>query len=98
MPMTIVLETEDHSVVEQVLDVHNVILTLAGGQPGLRAISSVDPYGDTVFNHLQIPAVIEDLHRLAGHATNESEREILANVEQLARKSGQHLYMTFQGD
>ena len=60
----------------------------------------VDPVGDTVFNHLQIPAVLEEWSRLRSRAITEEETAFLTEVERLAQRClpevGQ--YLKFIGD
>ncbi|SRR5258708_2063285 len=106
MAMTVRLEYESNrstSALDQVFDFTDVIVRLgydAQGEPPLELLQFVDPYGHTVFNELQMPAVIRDLKQLLAKARTEEEREALLGVERLAKRSlaEHHLYLWFYGD
>jgi hypothetical protein len=65
-----------------------------------RCLGVVDPYGDTVFNRLQMPFLLDDLARLDLSSANDAERRGLLRLEALARRCGEgtHLYLRFIGD
>lgn len=106
MPMTVRLEYESKkstAALGQVFDLTDAIVRLgheAQGESPLELLQFVDPYGHTVFNELQMPAVIRDLKRLLAKARTEQEREALLGVERLAMQNlaEHHLYMWFYGD
>ena len=60
----------------------------------------VDPYGDTVFNQLQIPVVLQDLRLLATTPLGKDQlsqiRGIEARIE--AYVQNPHFYLRFIGD
>jgi hypothetical protein len=60
----------------------------------------VDPYGDTVFNQLQLEQLIEDLQLLEISTSNDSDqtaiRELLRLVQQCSDRP--HIYLRFIGD
>ena len=60
----------------------------------------VDPYGDTVFNRLQMEAVLQELDRLAAQADGTSESQFFERLRGAAtRCAGEpHLYLRFVGD
>ena len=60
----------------------------------------VDPYGDTVFNRLQMPAVLEEMHLLRKARTEEEDRIVIDKLIELACLCQQepHLYLKFIGD
>ena len=66
----------------------------------LELLQYVDPYGHTVINELQMPAVIRDLRRLRARARSDQEKDALDEVEKLAalNMSHHHLYLWFYGD
>ena len=60
----------------------------------------VDPYGDTVFNRLQMTALLEDLRALRQNPDNSQHEGVLGEIETLVRR-GQatvHTYIKFIGD
>ena len=60
----------------------------------------VDPYGNTVFNHLQMPQLLEEIDLLIGRCADEESKGLLENVRELAEKcrKSNHLYLRFRGD
>jgi hypothetical protein len=65
-----------------------------------RCLGVVDPYGDTIFNRLQMPFLLDELARLDLSSVNESERRGLLRLEALAIRCQEepHLYLRFIGD
>ena len=60
----------------------------------------VDPYGDTVFNRLQMAALLEDLRVLRQNPENDKHENTLEQIERLVQR-GQvepHIYIRFMGD
>src|SRR2546430_1912223 len=51
-----------------------------------RCLGVVDPYGDTVFNRLQMPMLLEDLAQLEVSSATATERRGLERLEALARR------------
>ena len=100
MPLTIRLETEKGSILGEVTDLDNIITRLSEslGQGCLEIAHTIDPYGDTVMNALQIPLFLRDIGRL--RQVSAQEDRILQLVEDLARKSQgeHHVYLKFYGD
>ena len=71
----------------------------------LRLAQYIDPYGNTVFNCLQIQVFIEDCNVLlsAAKAVSASNEEIrlvsdIILLAEAAAKAGAHNYITFSGD
>ncbi len=62
-----------------------------------KLIKYLDPYGDTVFNNLQMKDLITDLESIA---KLEPENRLVDEIILLARKcsSQSHLYIAFYGD
>ena len=60
----------------------------------------VDLYGDTVFNQLQIPTLIEELEWFLGLSQEPSTRAQITRYWQLAKRScgKTHTYLKFMGD
>jgi hypothetical protein len=62
-----------------------------------KLIKYIDPYGDTVFNHLQMSDLIADFEIVA---KLEPENELIDIIVQLAKQclEQSHLYLVFYGD
>ena len=60
----------------------------------------VDPYGDTIFNYLQMKPFLLDWVRLYAVASSEAEIDFLRQVEVLAQKckTGVGSYLKMLGD
>jgi hypothetical protein len=60
----------------------------------------LDPYGNTVFSRIQMPAVLPELDRLMEFARNDNERRAISGVIELAQRCSEHVhtYLVFIGD
>jgi len=59
----------------------------------------IDPYGDTVFNQLQIPVLIEELEELGRRSASAALRSRLDSVVAfLSASRDTHQYVRFLGD
>jgi hypothetical protein len=59
----------------------------------------IDPYGDTVFNQLQLPVLISELEQMVrSSASEELRRRVMSVVSFLAGSKGVHQYVRFVGD
>jgi hypothetical protein len=60
----------------------------------------IDPYGDTVFNHLQMDEFLAEWDRLRQNAITEPQKEFHAAVRRIAEscKNNVHTYVKFIGD
>ena len=60
----------------------------------------IDPYGDTVFNCLQIPLLINELEETLSHISNKWVADHGWKIVELARRAMQHVhqYVKFIGD
>lgn len=65
--------------------------------PFLRCI---DPYGETVFHHLQMESFLEEWKRVQERAKDESQREAWQKVKDMAERCQQDrdLYLRFVGN
>jgi len=59
----------------------------------------VDPYGDTVFNHLQTPVLLAEIAGIRSKLDTQT-RALIDTIIPLAERceSGSHLYLHFAGD
>lgn len=59
----------------------------------------IDPYGDTIFNHLQIPVLAEEL---AGMRAEAHEKDLQVHIGEvlafLTESENVHVYVRFVGD
>jgi len=60
----------------------------------------VDPYGKTVFNHLQMESFLSEWERLRDRAEDDSQKEAWSKVKELAEtcRSDRDLYLRFVGN
>jgi len=60
----------------------------------------VDPYGKTVFNHLQMEPFLSEWERLRDRAEDDSQKDAWAKVKELAEtcRSDRDLYLRFVGN
>lgn len=101
MPTLIRIETETGGVVHEMDDPRDVLVGRAGKHEGeaLALAHMIDPWGNTVFNELQIASLLRDIEILAAAATPE-ERDVLARIAEFAKRTlvEPHLYLKFYGD
>jgi hypothetical protein len=102
MGIDVRVETESGEVQDEVLDDGNLTEKLLpdredGASPCLRF---VDPFGDTLFNQIQIPLVIAELEkRLRGSAKPEVKAHCEAILKSLRAATGEeHTYVRFSGE
>ena len=58
----------------------------------------VDPYGDTIFDHLRVPVLARELRRVRDGATESQVRSMLDDLISLAERCGTSEYLWFIGD
>ena len=65
-----------------------------------QCLRFIDWYGDTTFNHLQMPTLIEEIDRLRGATSSPEGRDLLDQIRRLATHchEGLHLYLKFIGN
>ncbi|MGN6758085.1 MAG: hypothetical protein ACTHMJ_17030 [Thermomicrobiales bacterium] len=103
MPLTFRVETERGEPVSPWYgDVQGV---LARSLPGLDDASSyclrfVDPYGQTVFNHLQLTQFLAEVEQIRANARTPDEARMFERIEELVElcRSKPHRYFKFYGD
>lgn len=76
---------------------HGVVPTYA--ERDFPVLRFVDPFGKTVFNHLQAEALLTEWERVKDRAKDESQREAWEKVKEMAEscKSDRDLYLRFVG-
>jgi hypothetical protein len=102
MGLAVTVETEDGNRVAEVLDSANILHRLLPSHDDAtyHCLRYVDWYGDTVFNRLQMEAVLPELDRIRLGARESGERELVDRVKELAHRcqAEPHLYLKFYGD
>jgi len=73
----LVLEDEKGEIIDQCFDVggHFALAIKIADISNTVCLQVIDPYGDTVFNHLQVPNLIEELDLLLNSFSGEGSAE-----------------------
>lgn len=58
----------------------------------------IDPYGDSVFNQLQLPVLIEELRAMSGRGSSLFDERLLWTIAFLEESRDVHVYVRFLGD
>jgi hypothetical protein len=97
--MSIVVKLEDD------LGEHSEWVILNGVIPGTTdgsflLLSGVDPFGKTVFNHLQMEAFLTEWERAKDRVRDESQMEAWQKIKQMAEtcRNDRDLYLRFVGN
>ena len=102
MGLCVALQTESGKQLELVSDGKNLLDRLIGSlDPNVfPMLASIDRYGDTVFNRLQMDRFLTEWKTLFSSANTPEITGLLNAVKDLAEKSirGVHLYLVFIGD
>ena len=102
MGINIAIVTETGHEIELLPDPNNLTKALLLNSPdaGSPCLRFVDPYGDTIFNSLQIPLLIGELEETFSRLSNEEAKVHAANIVALARRAMQdvHKFVKFIGD
>jgi hypothetical protein len=102
MGMAIQLEDQHGKVLDQIPDLESLLARLfpSWDDASFHCLRYIDPWGETVFNHLQMDEVISELHRIRALTAVEVERAFIDAIEGLATrcKEGELCYLKFLGD
>jgi hypothetical protein len=100
MGISIVLKSESQEVLAQIDDAKNVLHALLPPQGSPSMLGSVDWYGDTIFNRLQMSQFLSEWESVETKASGQEEASLLRQVRTLALrcKDEPHLYLAFIGD
>jgi hypothetical protein len=65
-----------------------------------KCMAFIDPYGDTVFNQVQIPVLIDEMAQVSSSSCSRETQEHVESIIELARKAvgSPHTYLKFVGD
>ena len=99
MGIDVRLETENAEPIGEPLYDQSGRLASALADAKGSQISFIDPYGNTVFNQLQLPVLVKELEAVLSHVAVPS-REHLSGVIELLRQGLEkpHVYARFIGD
>jgi hypothetical protein len=102
MGVDIRLVDANGKVMEETPDMENVLSRLlpAWDDASFHCLRYVDPWGETVFNHLQMDELVTELRRIRTQSTTEEQRAFVDGIEDMAMKcrEGRQLYLKFLGD
>lgn len=92
MGLSIVLQTEDGAELRSIEDPKNILYDVLPDyqDPSFECLKYVDPYGDTVFNALQMPVVLHELRRLESGASDPEARQMLMELMGLVEEVSVH--------
>jgi hypothetical protein len=100
MGISVVLRTESQEVLDGVDDDKNLLHVLLEPHDSAPILSTVDWYGDTIFNRLQMQQFLSEWEMLRRIASTPDEAALVEKVKALALRcqSEPHLYLAFIGD
>jgi hypothetical protein len=102
MGLCVALETESHEQLELICDDRNLLHKLIGASDSTQfpMLASIDWYGDTVFNRMQIKRFLAEWESLFSKASTPEEKSFLEEIKELSLRSlnDVHLYVVFIGD
>ena len=77
---------------------HGVIPT--NGEADFLLLSGIDPFGKTVFNHLQMESFLEEWERAKDRVRDDSQKAAWQKVKEMAEtcRSDRDLYLRFVGN
>jgi hypothetical protein len=101
MTLSIHLETENGKTLDS-FDDHGLLMPLIPplNDKNYYCIKYINPYGDTVFNYLQMDDFISELKQIKSNSSDEKVKELIDKIIQLAERCKQkvHTYIKFYGD
>lgn len=67
---------------------------------GFPILRGIDPFGKTVFNHLQMESFLDEWERVSERARDESQKEAWQRVKEMAQacRQDRDLYLRFVGN
>ena len=101
MGINVRVESERAEVQAEVLDPQNLTAKLvAASKPTSCCLRFINPYGDTIFNILQLPVLVQELERVLASVSDPQLQAHARAVLDLANqaKGEAHTYLRFVGD
>jgi hypothetical protein len=100
--LEIQLQNENGGEIASVIDPKNLLPRMLATADDDRhpILSSIDLYGDTTFNRLQMPRFLAEWSKISLLACTSDEQVLLTEIESLARRCMEevHHYLKFIGD
>lgn len=102
MGLDIYLQDEDGEELDHVGDPANILHKLLPYDDNgpTKCLQFIDWYGDTIFNRIQMPHLIEEFTVLLKRVAGTEEKTLLARIIEMAQRCRDdvHLYLKFYGD
>ena len=102
MGLTVILQNEFGAPLLRVFDPKNLLHRMlpSNEDSSFPMLRFVDWYGDTVFNRLQLPELLEEVGRLSSRAGTHEEKALVNEILDLTAQAQRapHLYVKFEGD
>ena len=101
MAIKAILQTIDGKKENEVVDSRYSLASIwPFGDQSFPLLQYIDPYGNTVFNGLQMPEVQKELELLIGKALSDEQRDTLGQIRDLAVSCQKepHMFLRFRGD
>jgi hypothetical protein len=102
MGLFIALETESGEKIQSIEDTKNILHQLLPLQvdESYKLLRFVDWYGDTIFNRIQMEALIADITLLLKKVHSQEEIDLMLNIVKMCKRCSdeQHLYVKIYGD
>jgi hypothetical protein len=99
--INVILQTIDGKKLNEVVDYsYSLARMWPFGDQSFPLLQYVDPYGNTVFNGLQMPEVQKELELLIDKASSDEQRSALGQIRDLAVNCQKkpHMFLRFSGD
>jgi hypothetical protein len=100
MPIDVEWQKEDGTILARYLGPPVAADLIGSTAVGSVCLRFIDPYGDTLFNQIQIPVLIRELRALQAYTTDLPQLTALRELEHfLQQAQGKvHTYIRFLGD
>ena len=101
MGIDAIRQTEDGIAIQEVFDPSSLFQILIPFDDETSVcLRFIDPYGETIFNQIQIPILLKELQIAISNCRDERARKHGAKVMRLIQDSGRgpHVYIRFVGD
>lgn len=96
------LESKDGGLIEEMPDLESLLSRLLPSfeDSSFHLLRYLDPWGDTIFNRLQMEELVAELQRIRPKASTEEERAFVDSIGRMAVRcrEGEGLYLKFLGD
>jgi hypothetical protein len=101
MTINVYLQSLDGSKHDQVFDLYDSLAQLwPFTDPSFPLLQYIDPYGNAIFNGLQMPEIRRELTLLVEKSVTEQQKSVLRQIDALAAKCQEepHKFLRFRGD